>query len=57
MGYKGFRTNNHNAGGILKTWDNKNNKGGKIIACKIKFLINAGQFLNKNPSKNKSKMG
>ena len=49
-----------NAGGILKTWDNKNiSKGGRIIACANNKIFNkCRSILNKkNPSKNKSKMG
>ena len=49
-----------NAGGILKTWDNKNiSKGGRIIACANNEIFDkCRSILNKkNPSKNKSKMG
>ena len=49
-----------NAGGILRTWDNKNiSNGGRIIACtNTKTFSLCRKILNeKNPSKNKSKMG
>jgi myo-inositol-1(or 4)-monophosphatase len=49
-----------NAGGILKTWDNKNiSKGGRIIACANNEIFNRCRTIlnKKNPSKNKSKMG
>ena len=49
-----------NAGGIIKTWDNKNIfNGGRIIACtNNKVFTKCRSILNKkNPSKNKSKMG
>ena len=49
-----------NAGGILKTWDNKKIlNGGRIIACSnTKSFNKCRSILNKkNPSKNKSKMG
>ncbi len=49
-----------NAGGILKTWDNKKiSNGGRIIACTNKKIFNKCRTVlnKKNPSKNKSKMG
>ena len=49
-----------NAGGILKTWDNKKVfNGGRIIACTNDKIFNkCRSILNKkNPSKNESKMG
>ena len=49
-----------NAGGILKTWDNKKIfNGGKIIACTSDKIFNKCRIIlnKKNPSKNKSKMG
>ncbi len=49
-----------NAGGILKTWDNKKIfNGGKIIACSNNKIFNKCRTIlsKKNPSKNKSKMG
>ena len=49
-----------NAGGILKTWDNKKIfNGGRIIACSNKKIFNKCRTIlnKKNPSKNHSKMG
>jgi myo-inositol-1(or 4)-monophosphatase len=49
-----------NAGGILKTWDNKKIlNGGRIIACSNKKIFNICRIIldKKNPPKNKSKMG
>ena len=49
-----------NAGGIIKTWDNKNiSNGGRIIACTNNKVFNkCRSILNKkNPSMNESKMG
>ena len=49
-----------NAGGILKTWDNKKIlNGGRIIACSNNKIFNKCRTIlnKKNPSKNLSKMG
>ena len=49
-----------NAGGILKTWDNKKIfNGGRIIACSNNKIFNKCRTIlnKKNPSKNNSKMG
>ena len=49
-----------NAGGILKTWDNKKiSNGGRIIACTNNKIFNKCRTIlnKKNPSKNESKMG
>ncbi len=49
-----------NAGGILKTWNNKKIlNGGRIVACSNNKIFNKCRAIlnKKNPSKNKSKMG
>tara|TARA_Y100000816_G_scaffold135420_1_gene95708 strand:+ start:629 stop:1453 length:825 start_codon:yes stop_codon:yes gene_type:complete len=49
-----------NAGGVLKTWDNKKVfDGGRIIACANNKIFNKcrGILNKKNPPKNKAKMG
>ena len=49
-----------NAGGILKTWDNKKILNGvRIIACSNNKIFNKCRTIlnKKNPSKNMSKMG
>ena len=49
-----------NAGGFLKTWDNKKIfNGGRIIACTSNRVFKqCRDILNKkNPPKNKTKMG
>jgi myo-inositol-1(or 4)-monophosphatase len=49
-----------NAGGVLKTWDNKKIfNGGSVIACANNKIFNQCRTIlnKKNPPKNKTKMG